>query len=202
MSTGRLADLTLDAFTLALAAKEPVPGGGAASACLLAQAAALGSMVIEYSVDKPKFAVHRSRLEHLAQFLGQARSEALDLADRDASAYCALNAMWKIPAAERATRADWQSTVTEAIAAPSAIADLAMGVLAALGSMSSITSAQLASDLNIAKRFAHTALECALLNVEVNLPALSEGTARAAGERFLDSRRREGATLLRLPREG
>lgn len=195
MTLPRLADMTLREFVDALAAKQPVPGGGAAAACLLAQGSALGSMVIAYTLGKPKFAEHDSRLRHYDDLLAAARSEALELGDRDADAYLALNALWKIPAAERASRSDWHMAVAEAIAAPASIADLAIGVLVVLAAMSPITSTQLASDLMIARRFSHTALESALANVEVNLPQVADSTARAQHEAFVAARRTEATRL-------
>ena len=128
-----------------------------------------------------------------------ARIDALDLADRDANAYLKLNSLWKIPADQRSALPEWHAAVSEAIAAPSAIADLSVAVLAALATMSKITSAQLASDLRIAQLFAHTAMESALLNVQVNLPQLSDTAARTAGETFLTARRSEGARFVSLP---
>lgn len=195
MTMPRLAEMTLQEFVDALAAKQPVPGGGAAAACVLAQGAALGSMVIAYTLGKPKFAEHESRLRHYDDLLAAARCEALDLGDRDANAYRALNTLWKIPAAERAARGDWHEAVAEAIAAPAAIVDLATSVLVVLAAMADITSAQLASDLTIARRFSHTALESALANVEVNLPQVADGTVRAAHEAFVAARRTEGCRL-------
>ncbi len=194
----RLADMTLRAFVDALAAKQPVPGGGAAAACVLAQGAALGSMVISYTLGKPKFAEHESRLRHYDEVLAAARTEALDLGDRDADAYRQLNALWKLPPDERASRSDWHAAVAEAIAAPAAIVDLATSVLVVLAEMSSITSVQLASDLKIARQFSHTALEGALANVEVNLPLVADATTRAAHESFVAARRGE-ASRLALP---
>ncbi len=199
MTQNQIAKMTVDQFVTALAAKQPVPGGGAAAACILAQAAALGSMVIAYTLGKPKFEQHKSRLENLEMIFIGARIDALDLADRDANAYLKLNSLWKIPADQRNALPEWHDAVNEAIAAPSAIADLSVAVLAALATMSKITSAQLASDLRIAQLFAHTAMESALLNVQVNLPQLSDTAARTSGETFLATRRSEGARLVALP---
>ncbi|MSR70059.1 MAG: hypothetical protein EXS17_06925 [Phycisphaerales bacterium] len=195
MSATHLRSMTLEAFMDALAAKQPVPGGGAAAAVLLAQAAALGSMVIAYTLGKPKFAEHEGRLRQYDNLLAAARSEALDLGDRDADAYLALNTLWKIPASDRATRSDWHSAVSEAIAAPAAIVDLAASVLAVLAAMTGITATQLASDLIIARRFSHTALESALANVQVNLPQVTDLSQRTAGEAFVAARRAEGSRL-------
>ncbi|MSR43888.1 MAG: formiminotransferase-cyclodeaminase [Phycisphaerales bacterium] len=196
MNDTRISKMSLDEFTAALAMKAPVPGGGAAAACILAQSAALGSMVIAYTIGKPQFAPHQPRLERLDTFFAVARIEALDLADRDATAYLALSTLWKLHAQDRRAHAQWHTALDEAIASPTAIADLALGVLAALAGMSQITSAQLSSDLQIAKRFAHTALESALLNVQVNLPQLDDLAARESGLKYLLDRRREGARLF------
>ncbi|MSR28843.1 MAG: formimidoyltetrahydrofolate cyclodeaminase [Phycisphaerales bacterium] len=195
MTPPTIGSTTLSDFTRALAARQPVPGGGAASAVVLAQAAALGSMVIAYTVDKSKFAEHEPRLRRLATLLDEARSEALALADRDAAAYLALNALWKLPREERVVRSDWHEAVTEAIASPSTIADLSMGVLAALKSLDGITSHTLASDLAIARRFAHAALHGALLNVAVNVPQVTDASEAKVLDSWVASRRHEGDLL-------
>jgi formiminotetrahydrofolate cyclodeaminase len=156
---------------------------------VLAQSAALGSMVIAYSRDKSKFAAHLPRLERIDQVLATVRQEALLLADRDAAAYEGLSAFWKRPASERAADPAWVAALDEAIAAPMAIADLALTTQAALASLREITSKQLASDLRIALILASAAIHSALLNVEVNLPLRAGGQERADGQALVESRR-------------
>lgn len=179
-----LGEMTVAGFLEALASKSPTPGGGAAAAVTLAQAAALGSMVIAYTQGKAKWSAHSALHGHAAAFLAQARLEALALADRDASAYRALNALWGIPREERSRDPRWSPALDEAIAAPSAIADLACATIVLLARLDGRTSALLASDLRIARLFADAALEAALANVEVNVPmlecAVSAETIRSA----------------------
>lgn len=184
-----LGSMTLAGFMEALASRSPTPGGGAAAALALAQAAALGSMVIAYTQGKPKWAAHGELHEHAAAFLGQVRVEALALADRDASAYRALNALWGIPREQRAGDPRWQPALDEAIAAPSAIADLACATIVLLERLEGRTSALLASDLRIARLFADAALEAALANVEVNVPMLDCGVAAESIRSACASRR-------------
>lgn len=167
-----LGEMTLAGFLEALASKSPTPGGGAAAAVTLAQAAALGSMVIAYTEGKPKWSAHAALHAHAATFLSQVRLEAMALADRDASAYRALNALWGIPRAERTLDPRWHPALVEAIAAPSAIADLACATIVLLSRLDGCTSTLLASDLRIARLFADAALEAALANVEVNVPLM------------------------------
>ncbi len=195
MTRPPLATLTLSDFVAQLAAKQPVPGGGAAASVVLAQAAALGSMVIAYSVDKPALAAHKDRLEAVGRILDEAREEALELADRDADAYMALNTLWRLPKAERSANAAWAPAVDEAIAAPSSIADLSLGVLAALRSLDGITSPALESDRTIARRMAHCAFEAALANVEVNIPLLQCADKTQAARSWVEGRRKEASVL-------
>lgn len=185
----RLGDLSMRDFCAALAAHQPTPGGGATSAVVLAQSAALGSMVIAYTREKSKFAAHLPRLERTDQMLTAARHEALLLADRDAAAYEALSALWKRPAAERSADPAWTAAVEEAIAAPTAIADLALATQAALASLREITSKQLASDLRIALILSAAAVHSALLNVEVNVPLRVDARAREEGQQLVESKR-------------
>lgn len=189
MTARPLGEYSVRDFCAALAAHRPTPGGGATSAVVLAQSAALGSMVIAYSRDKSKFAAHLPRLERIDQVLATVRQEALLLADRDAAAYEGLSAFWKHPASERAADPAWVAALDEAIAAPMAIADLALTTQAALASLREITSKQLASDLRIALILASAAIHSALLNVEVNLPLRAGGQERADGQALVESRR-------------
>lgn len=190
----QLRDMTLEGFLEALASKSPTPGGGAAAAVTLAQAAALGSMVIAYTEGKPKWASHAALHAHAAAFLDQVRREAMALADRDASAYRALNALWSLPRDSRSSDPRWQPAVDEAIAAPSAIADLACATIVMLARLDGCTSTLLASDLRIGRLFADSALEAALANVEVNVPLLECSVAAESIRRACASRRTLAAT--------
>ena len=58
-------DMTLAAFTQALASKTAVPGGGGASALAGALGAALGSMVGELTLGKPKYAAVEAQMTDL-----------------------------------------------------------------------------------------------------------------------------------------
>lgn len=179
--------LTVEQFSDALAARTPVPGGGAVAAVTLAHAAALAGMVVEFTLGKPAFAAHEDVLRAAAARLAAIRAEALALADRDAAAYGALNALWKLPkdAPERAAR--WPAAVAEAIDAPQAILDLAAVVAATCGMLAGRTNANLASDLAIAADLARLAARAAAHNVRVNLPSVGDSADRAARAARMDA---------------
>ena len=179
MNAAPLASLTLGGYLEALAAKQPVPGGGAASAVALAHGAALGSMVLHYTLGKPKFASWEHDNAAMLLHLDHARTEALALADLDAQAYAALNALWRLPKDDPG-RAGFASAVLAAIAAPEATVVLAHDTVGELAKLCGTTSPSLASDLRIALDLAAAAALAAQENVRINLPSVEDPSLRGA----------------------
>jgi formiminotetrahydrofolate cyclodeaminase len=178
------ADTTLADFAARLADKVPSPGGGAVAAVTLAHGAALGAMVLRYTVGRPAFAAHEAQNTAALAELDAMRATALALADRDAAAYARLAALWKLPEDDATRAREFQPAVREAIDAPQAIVDLAHRACALLAELPARTNARLGSDLAIAANLAALAADAAEWNVRVNLPSLSDAAAaRAHGER-------------------
>ena len=178
------ADTTLADFAARLADKVPSPGGGAVAAVTLAHGAALGAMVLRYTVGRPSFATHEAQNTVALAELDAMRATALALADRDAAAYARLAALWKLPEDDATRAREFQPAVREAIDAPQAIVDLAHRACALLAELPARTNARLGSDLAIAANLAALAADAAEWNVRVNLPSLSDAAAaRAHGER-------------------
>src|SRR5574338_643963 len=92
-----LKDLTLDFYLEKLASGDPTPGGGAAAALTLAQAAALISMVCNFTLGREKY---RESEVIVNEILGDAetvRAEALEAVDSDAIAFEAVCVARKMP---------------------------------------------------------------------------------------------------------
>ena len=87
-----LAHLSVKEFADRLASKAPVPGGGAVAAVTAAHSAALGCMVLAYTLGKSNFSAHESENKIKLECLQRAQSQALALADQDAAAYGTLSA--------------------------------------------------------------------------------------------------------------
>ena len=172
--------LTVEEFADSLAARTPAPGGGAVAAVTAAHAAALGAMVLEFTLGKPKFAEHEAANAAAHRRLAELRHEALELADRDAAAYGTLNSLWKLPKDAPARLSAWDAAVAEAIDAPQAILDAAAEVAATCTGLAARTNANLASDLAIAIDLARVAARAAAHNVEVNLPSVADAGDRDA----------------------
>lgn len=175
------------AFLDALAAKQPVPGGGAAAGLVLATAASLGSMVLRYSVEKPAFASHRGELESILAELDRMRVESLAAADADARAYAGLQSVWKLPKEDPARAASIRSAAEKAIEAPRSVMTLASRLLDLAETLPDRTAKSLASDLAIAALLADAGFRAAAANVRINLPLLGDAPHAAAESARLDA---------------
>ncbi|MFO0963000.1 MAG: cyclodeaminase/cyclohydrolase family protein [Phycisphaerales bacterium] len=177
---------TLEQFVESVAARTPVPGGGAVAAVTAAHGAALAAMVLEFTLGKPRFAeFEQQNREALAQ-LARMRHRALELADEDAQAYGELNSLWKLPKDSPVRLQAWDGAVAAAIRAPQAILDLAAELACICAALRMRTNAQLASDLAIAADLSRVAARAAAHNVAVNLPSVADAPRREAFQRAMD----------------
>lgn len=92
-----LVEKTVTGFTEVLASKEPVPGGGGASALIGAIGISLGDMVGELTVGKKKFADVEDEIKALMERAQQVRKDFLELVDADAEVFAPLAKAYGIP---------------------------------------------------------------------------------------------------------
>jgi glutamate formiminotransferase / formiminotetrahydrofolate cyclodeaminase len=168
---------SLAAFTDRVAARTPTPGGGSASAAAGALGAALGEMVLAYSIDPKNPA---AELSAIARRLNDGRRRLLELVAEDSAAYesvrTARRARKEKPGDDAAESA-YRSALRGAVAVPLEISRLAREMALQLDSVRARTKAALASDLVSALALLHAAVEGGLANVAINVDDL-----RAAGE--------------------
>jgi formiminotetrahydrofolate cyclodeaminase len=157
-----------------IAAKKPVPGGGAVAALTAALAAALGRMVVEYSRGKPSAAGHEAFQDEALTRLSRLQAQALALADTDADAFAKLSGLWKLEPDDPRRRAEWAGAVAAAIDAPRRVMVSSLEALGLLDRLSESTGANIRSDLNISALLAQASAEAAASNVRINLPLLDE----------------------------
>ena len=173
-----LGAMTVAGYLDALAAAQPVPGGGAVAGVTLAQANALGSMVVGYAIGKPRFAAHDAAHRAALEVFTRGRAAAMALAAEDAKAYEHLNRLWRLQKDDPG-RAGFADAVRAAIRAPEASVALAASTLDALAVLVGTTSASLASDLRIAIDLAAVGARAAQENVRINLPSVADEAERA-----------------------
>jgi glutamate formiminotransferase / formiminotetrahydrofolate cyclodeaminase len=170
--SGSFADLTLREFSDRVAARTPTPGGGSAAAVAAAFGAALGEMVIAYSLPA---AGGEGPLVAARSDLAAARTKFLALADEDSRAYDAVRTSRK---SLKATPQDvvaqgaWERALRGAAEIPMTTARETIRVIRLLEQHRAATKTALASDLVSAIALLRAAREAALSNVTINLEDL------------------------------
>ena len=89
--------MSCDDFVEALASKDPVPGGGGASALVGALGIALGNMVGNLTVGKKKYAAVEARMYKLMAEADLVREQLLSLVERDAEVFQPLAEAYGLP---------------------------------------------------------------------------------------------------------
>ena len=173
---------TLAAFLDAAAAKQPTPGGGSVTALVGALAAAMGEMVVNYTVDKKAYVAHRTELTEVLEELRRARGLMLSLMVEDQVAYEALTEARKAPEGAPGRDASVSAALLASIRTPQAIAATATAVLSLCDRLVDISNHYLLSDLAVSADLAMATVRCAIYNVRVNLPDVTNPDERHAAE--------------------
>ncbi len=179
------ADLRLADFLSAVAAKQPTPGGGAVASVVAALAAALGRMVVNYSVGKKSLTAHDPLHQEALRSLQELGTRAMRLAEEDAAAYGRLNTLWKLDKNDPRRITEFGSAVEQAIAAPHAVLHACMETLRLLQRLCGATSSSLGSDLAMAAILAEAGARSAAWNVRINLPLLEDESVRQMIDQML-----------------
>lgn len=176
-----LSSRSIGDFLDQLAAKTPTPGGGAVASAVGALGAALGDMVLSYSVGKKSLAEHETVLRDAATRLSRARLVLLELAAEDEAAYGLVNELSRLPA-DDARRSDLPAASVAAAQVPLSCMAACVGVLGVLEPLPAFTNQYLRSDLAIAAILAEAAARAGAWNVRVNLPGIEDASVRVKVE--------------------
>lgn len=184
------AHMTTTGFVDALAAGQPTPGGGGAAALTGSQAAALVSMVINFTIGKKKYAEVEAEMQGYLTRTEALRRELLAAVDADAAAFDAVAATYALPKeseAEKAARtAAMQEALKHAAAVPFEVAEKCLEIMKLAAPVGAKGNTNVVSDAATALYLAFAALKSAIVNVNVNLKLIkddafvAEWTARVA----------------------
>jgi glutamate formiminotransferase/formiminotetrahydrofolate cyclodeaminase len=169
---------TIDAFLAATAAKQPTPGGGSVAALAGALAAAMGEMVVNYSMGKKELADHQDVLKHALTELSRARQMLLELMIEDQSAYEALTAARKLPPGDPHRAGKVDAALLACIRIPQAIGTTAAAVLDLCDQLADKSNKYLLSDLAVCAELSMATVRCASYNVRVNLSDVTDSSDR------------------------
>jgi len=159
-------DLSLNEFSEKLFSKEPVPGGGGASALVGALAVSLGAMAANLTVGKEKYAEYTDELNAALIKAEKLRLRLLELIEEDASGFGEVNKACKIkPRDEEAI----EKALVSAAMPPLHTMETLKEVIDILLILADKTSMLVVSDVGVGAKLAGGALSSAYLNVLVNI---------------------------------
>jgi formiminotetrahydrofolate cyclodeaminase len=138
-----------------LAAKLPAPGGGSAASLSAGLAASLVSMVVNFTIGKPKYAKYERQLEVVLEKSEKLRAELLNLVDLDVKAYKSKN-------------------IRDALDVPFMVCRLCFEGIKLCPDLIRKGNLNLISDVAVAAVLFEAAFTSAYFNVEINLKYLKD----------------------------
>ncbi|MFH0918021.1 MAG: cyclodeaminase/cyclohydrolase family protein [Candidatus Omnitrophota bacterium] len=150
-----------------LAARLPAPGGGSAAAFNAAMGVSLVSMVVNFTLGKPRYAVFAKELKATLVESEKLRKHFLELVDLDVSAYQSKN-------------------IKKALAVPLKLARLCCQAAKLCPPLITKGNVNLISDVAVAAVFLESAFVSARLNAQVNLRILSDTKPTRQTKKELD----------------
>ena len=165
-------------FLDVLSSKEPVPGGGGASALCGAVGNALGQMVANLTVGKKKYAEAEPEVKEHLEKMVQLQAEFTALADDDAKVFAPLAKAYSLPSEteeQKAYKAEVMETnLLAASAVPLQIMGKSMQMLTILDRLADIGSRMAVSDVGVAVQSTRAALLGAAMNVYINTKSMKD----------------------------
>jgi formiminotetrahydrofolate cyclodeaminase len=170
--------MELENFIERLSSKDPVPGGGAASALVAIVGGALDSMVSALTSGKKGYEQNQERIAQIGEEASRLKRELEDLMRDDETAFNAISATWKLPKGtddEKEKRSKMlQDALKHAIQPPWKIAEKALEVMDLSAELIRIGNKNAVTDAGCGLIFGFAAAEGALLNVAINIDAITD----------------------------
>lgn len=155
-----------------LSSKEPVPGGGGASALIGAISCALCSMVANLTTGKKKYAQYQNRIDELLPILEQLRTDLLLDIQKDADAFYPLSQAYSLDK----NTPDYDKIMEEALLtasnAPMKIVEDVNRLIPILEELEQIGSRLAVSDVAVAAAACSAALKGAVMNIYINTKSM------------------------------
>jgi len=173
---------TLQKYLDDLAAKLPAPGGGSAAALTAAMGASLISMVVNFTLGKPKYAQYANALKKMLDESEKLRAEFLNLVDLDVQAYKSRN-------------------LRDALNVPFMLCRLCFEAIKLCPPLIKKGNLNLISDVAVAAIFLESAFASAYCNVEINLKMLGDKKLAVTIRKELDQKEKRIIKIRKLTEE-
>ena len=175
---------SLSGFVASVASSSPTPGGGSVSAHVGALAAGLAQMVAGLTVGRKKYAAVDAEMRQIALDAAALVSTLSALVKKDADAYGAVSAAYKLPSEPADAGAARTAAITDALLGAAEVpletarASARAAELAATCATKGNTNA--VSDAGVAALLAEAACRGAVYNVRINISSMAD-RSRGAG---------------------
>jgi formiminotetrahydrofolate cyclodeaminase len=173
-----LAERSLTEVLDAFASSAPTPGGGSAAALAGALGASLLAMVAALPKTKTNAPEERASLDAARATLLELRGRLIDLIDRDAAAYDAVVAAYRLPKATDDEKARRRTAIQDALKLASEVPlETCLAVNEVLREGATVADAgnpSARTDVAVAFQFLTTASQGALFNIEANIGSVND----------------------------
>jgi formiminotetrahydrofolate cyclodeaminase len=176
-----LRDETIDSFLSGLAARAPVPGGGATAALNAAQGAALLAMTARYS-DGSHHAGHADTIQLIIAEADRLREASAELIAVDGEAFGAVTEAYRLPKDTDEQRSARSAAIAAAMVTasspPAELVSIGSRLLELAETLQPIVNAAVAGDVAAAVQAVRAAVATSRVNVEANLSGVTDPGAR------------------------
>ena len=167
---------TIEGFLEVLSSKEPVPGGGGASALAGDVGNALGQMVANLTIGKNKSADVEAEIKELLGRMQKLQAAFVTLADRDAQVFAPLAQCYSLPSLTEEEKAYKEKVMEERLLdasfVPLEIMEHAVAMLGILEILGDKGSRLAVSDVGVGVQFIRASLLGAVMNVYINTKSM------------------------------
>lgn len=168
----------IENYIHAVASNEPTPGGGSVAAVVGGLGAALGSMVVNFTLGKKKYAEYQTEAQKTLENLNDHIRKLLDLSQKDVNTYAIVAKAYAMPK-ETDTEKKQRNLAIEnaseiALKVPFEMLKVLQRISDCLGPLSEYGNRNLDSDMAGAAILTNAAAETAYFCVYANIPFLKD----------------------------
>ena len=191
----------LEKYLQDAAAGTPTPGGGSAAALVGALATTMSSMSANFTVGREKFKQYDSQLKKILEECEKSRETLLSLMEEDIKVYSGINNAYGLPKsteAEKSKRSEEiQKATIIAMEVPLKTTMCCLYILELTHELVDIANPNLISDVGVAGFLAEAALQCAKLNVEINLATIKNQSLVEKAQNELSHAEKKAKTFFK-----
>jgi len=192
-------DLKISQFLEKLSTGEPVPGGGSVSALAGALSASLLCMVANLTIRKSGYEGVKGEMEEIQKKAEALRRRLLDAVEDDIRGFEQVISAFRLPKETEPQRQKRRRLIQEAYKratqTPMEVSQLSLELLDLCKAIVEKGNISAVSDAGVAFHLADATLRGGLMNVRVNLNALTDETYKKPIQKIVDEIEKRGRVL-------